>query len=449
MLRRKVLIVGGTGRIGSALSEGLGFEYEIARTSRHATIDDASRDIYQIDVGGSADALSRLASGVDTIVALGATGHETGYDAIAYANLRGACNVFEAARRRGVRRVIFASTNHVYDGYRGKGIMVREDMPVAPGGLYPASKVFGEALAHAYAWSSGVSAICLRIGNFPANNRPTAKSVARWISARDMCDLVRRCIEVENTPYAVLNAVSENDERWLSLDAARDLVGYVPADNGSAILATLPPAEPMYRRRRAVTTQTVIPRPLPADDKWRVAVTGAPGRRAEALRRWPRRELRLVDLTDIDAAGEPGVLRQAVRDADAIVHCVPRLPDAEYDALAHHVARGAYHVLEAACAANVHRVVLLLDWSVFAGYTGDPWHLPPNAVARPVSLSGALHTFVRAMAHAYTLKRGLWVSALQCGDLGSPHWSADTLAATCDKAVQSADGPCAYFHALD
>ncbi len=67
-------------------------------------------------------------------------------------NVGGARNVLEAAARVGVRRVVIASSAHVYAGQRGLG--VREDAPQAAENLYAETKIEVEKLACEFAQRS-------------------------------------------------------------------------------------------------------------------------------------------------------------------------------------------------------------------------------------------------------------------------------------------------------
>ena len=124
------------------------------------------------------DAVQRAVDGVDAVVHLGAVPDEAPFEEIAGPNLHGAFHVFEACRRAGVKRVVFASSNHA-SGMYPVGVPLDGDQPPRPDGLYGASKVFGEALGRMYVERFGLSVVCLRIGSFQP--RP-----ARAARARDL-----------------------------------------------------------------------------------------------------------------------------------------------------------------------------------------------------------------------------------------------------------------------
>ena len=108
---------------------------------------------------------------------------ESSFEAIAGPNLHGAFHVFEACRRAGVRRVVFASSNHA-TGMYAPGEPLDGAQPPRPDGLYGASKVWGEALGRLYVDRSGSSVVCLRIGSFQPRPRER-RELATWLSHAD------------------------------------------------------------------------------------------------------------------------------------------------------------------------------------------------------------------------------------------------------------------------
>jgi hypothetical protein len=105
------------------------------------------------------------------------------------ANVAATFNVFEAARECGVRRLVFASTNHA-TGFYPRSQRVGRRIPFDRT-LYAVTKVFGEALGRLYADKWGLDVICLRIGAF--GNRPTSvHALSMWLSERDAVQLFTR-----------------------------------------------------------------------------------------------------------------------------------------------------------------------------------------------------------------------------------------------------------------
>jgi len=166
-------------------------------------------------------------------------------------NVTGARNAFEAAHRVGVGRVVYASSIMVSWGYQQdepyKAIaecrfdevdekelrVVTHEWPVRPTGLYPASKVWGEALGRYYADVHGMSVICLRIGWVNGVDTPRSQPgmAPIWCSQRDIAQMVERAIQApDDLRFDVFYAVSNNRLCWVDIEHARQVLGYVPQD---------------------------------------------------------------------------------------------------------------------------------------------------------------------------------------------------------------------------
>ncbi|MDB5808135.1 MAG: Epimerase [Betaproteobacteria bacterium] len=238
---RRVLITGSAGEIGCVLRAGL---YGGGRTLRLFDIKpQAARpdeEVLAADIGDTA-ALAQAMHGIDCVVHLAGVPREGAWDAILPNNIIGTYNVFEAARNAGVKRVIFASSNHVIGYYRAtEAVGISE--PERPDSRYGVSKAYGEALGRLYADKYGLEVACLRIGSFRARPQD-ARQLATWISHRDMVELVRCCIDAAPFHFLVLYGVSNNARnRWQNPDAAT--VGYRPLDNAEQYAAELETIKP-------------------------------------------------------------------------------------------------------------------------------------------------------------------------------------------------------------
>jgi uronate dehydrogenase len=226
---QRILITGAAGAIGTTLRTGLKGIYPLIRLSdiRPIPAMRGGEEFVSADLSEPA-AVARLMHGIDCVVHLGGVPREDQWDAILHNNIVGTYNVFEAAQKSGVRRIVFASSNHVIGFYRATRT-VGTDEPLRPDSRYGVSKAFGEALARLYADKHGMSVACLRIGSF--RERPqSARQLATWVSPRDLTQLVRRCIDAPDYRYLVLYGVSNNTRsRWHNPHAAR--IGYAPEDN--------------------------------------------------------------------------------------------------------------------------------------------------------------------------------------------------------------------------
>jgi uronate dehydrogenase len=185
-----------------------------------------------------AAAVGAVTRDIDCVVHLAGVPREGAWDAILPNNIVGTYNVFEAARASGVRRIVYASSNHVIGYYRAQQ-RVGIDAPVRPDSRYGVSKVFGEALGRLYADKHGIGVACLRIGSFREYPQDT-RQLATWMSPRDMIELVRCAIEAPRYHYITVYGVSANTRaRWDNPDAA--LIGYVPIDDAEHYASVVPP----------------------------------------------------------------------------------------------------------------------------------------------------------------------------------------------------------------
>ncbi len=187
------------------------------------------------------DAL-RITRGVDAIVHLGGYSVEGPWEGILSANIIGCYNVFEAARRNGVKRILFPTSNHATGFYRRDQTIDHRVYP-KPDSRYGVSKVFGEALGSLYADKYGMEVFCMRIGN--VNAVPIDKRrLAILFTPRDLAQLVTIGIEHPGIRFEIVYGVSKNKRSWYDNSNAYRL-GYQPQDDSEVyareILAREPP----------------------------------------------------------------------------------------------------------------------------------------------------------------------------------------------------------------
>ncbi|TMJ51884.1 MAG: NAD(P)-dependent oxidoreductase [Alphaproteobacteria bacterium] len=233
----RVLITGAAGRIGRTLRAGLGKRYRLLRLLDLAPLGAAAagEEVVHADIGDLA-AMEAALEGIDCVVHLAGVPEEDVWEKILPANIVGTYNVFEAARRRGTRRIVFASTNHVV-GFHPRDRRLDEIVMPRPDTRYGASKAFGEALGRLYADKHGISVACLRIGSLQVKPQDE-RQLATWISPRDTVELVRCCIEAPDYHFLIVYGVSNNrDRRWF--DRASRLLGYAPQDDAEAFAAEI------------------------------------------------------------------------------------------------------------------------------------------------------------------------------------------------------------------
>jgi uronate dehydrogenase len=174
-----------------------------------------------------ADAL-RITKGIDAIVHLGGYSVEGPWESILQANIIGCYNVFEAARRNGVKRVLFPTSNHAVGFYRRDQTIDHRVYP-KPDSRYGVSKVFGEALGSLYADKYGMEVFMMRIGN--VNPVPIDKRrLSIWFSPRDLAQLVSIGIEHPDIKFEIVYGISRNKRAWYDNSNAFRL-GYRPQDD--------------------------------------------------------------------------------------------------------------------------------------------------------------------------------------------------------------------------
>jgi uronate dehydrogenase len=188
-----------------------------------------------------AAAVHALLEGVDAVVHLGGVSTEQPWAPILRANIEGAFHLYEAARKRGVKRIVFASSNHVTGFYRQDEVISPRD-PVRPDGLYGLSKAFGENLARLYFDRHGIETVCLRIGSSFAEPK-NRRMLATWLSYDDLERLVVASLTAPVVGFSVIYGLSDNTTGWWDNTGARH-IGYRPQDSSEPFRAALEAAEP-------------------------------------------------------------------------------------------------------------------------------------------------------------------------------------------------------------
>ena len=249
---KAILITGAAGDVGTHLRNELAGRY-VLRLSDIRPIKKLaqSETFVRGDVGRLPDML-RVSKGVDAIVHLGGFALEGPWDVILRTNIVGCYNVFEAARVNGVKRILFATSNHVIGFYRRDQKIDHRVYP-KPDSRYGLSKVFGEQLGSLYADKYGLRVFCMRIGN--VNLAPADKRrLSIWISPRDFAQLVKIGIEHADIRFEIVYGVSGNQRSWYDNSNAERL-GYRPQDDAEAYAGAVLAKEKPGSDPRAETFQ--------------------------------------------------------------------------------------------------------------------------------------------------------------------------------------------------
>jgi uronate dehydrogenase len=243
---QKILVTGAAGGIGTRLRKLMKGLYPSIRWSDIRKPDDlaADEDFVVADLTDLA-AVKDIVAGVDGIVHLGGYSIEGPWETILNSNIIGCYNLFEAAYRTGVKRVVFASSNHAM-GFYPRTQRIGVGVNVRPDSRYGISKAFGEAVGAFYADKHGLRVTCLRIGNVgdaPLDQR----RLAIWLKPEDLVQLIRIGLEHRDIRFEIFYGASDNADAWWDNSNARRF-GYKPVgkaddyrEQALAAQAKLPP----------------------------------------------------------------------------------------------------------------------------------------------------------------------------------------------------------------
>jgi uronate dehydrogenase len=230
---KKIALSGAGGQLGSVVRTALiarGIPLRSAAGSKPLAPLVEGEDVMHGDLREPA-VVDRLLEGVDVLIHFAGTSVERPLPEIIDNNLRALVEVYEGARRQGVRRVVFASSNHAIGMYPVTEHLSL-DCALRPDGFYGLSKVWGEALARMYWDKHGIESICVRIGS--CLERPTEpRHLSTWFGHGDLMHFLDRCVEAEGVGFLTVWGVSANTRSWWDNSGAERL-GYRPTQNAEA-----------------------------------------------------------------------------------------------------------------------------------------------------------------------------------------------------------------------
>jgi nucleoside-diphosphate-sugar epimerase len=244
MILPKLLITGHSGLIGKILWRGLADSFELYGVD--VCLSEQTGNVFRADISNP----EQINTVFERIPALACVVHLAGdpradadWQSVLVNNIAGTRNLYEAARAHGVKRVVFASSNHVTGAYEGfprslhtqeNPTLITTQYPIRPDGYYGVSKAAGEAIARMYYEVHGLESICLRIGSVLKDDDPArhARNQSIWLSHRDLVQLVKKSLLAE-VRFAIYYGVSNNRKRFWDIADAMAEIGYQPEDDAS------------------------------------------------------------------------------------------------------------------------------------------------------------------------------------------------------------------------
>lgn len=210
---KRILLTGAAGGLGKILRERIKPWADVVRLSDIGDMGAAGEgeEIFRCDLADKA-AVMEMMEGVEAVLHFGGISTENNFEAIMQANILGTYNLYEAAHKLGVRRIVFASSNHTIGFYRTTE-RIDADSPTRPDSMYGISKCFGEQLSRYYYDRAGIETVCLRIGSsFPEPRNP--RMMVTWFSYDDLVESLRCSLFTPRVGHTILFGVSDNPGQW-------------------------------------------------------------------------------------------------------------------------------------------------------------------------------------------------------------------------------------------
>jgi uronate dehydrogenase len=239
---RRLLLTGAAGNLGKQLRGALAAWADVVRVSDIAPLGEVAEheEASVVDLADAA-AVHALLEGVDAVIHLGGISVEAPFEDLLEANIRGLYNLYSAAQKQGVKRIIYASSNHAV-GFHPTTTVVDTDAPLRPDTLYGVTKCFGESLSRYYFDRFGLETVCLRIGSsFEQPRNP--RMLVTYLSYRDFIELVRCSLFTNRVGHAIIYGVSDNRISWVDNKKAAFL-GFRPQDSSTQFEHLFPASAP-------------------------------------------------------------------------------------------------------------------------------------------------------------------------------------------------------------
>jgi uronate dehydrogenase len=241
-MKRKVLITGAAGRIGTKVIPLLTQSFDLLLADNNIEklkgLAEKGYATTSLDILNQEECI-KVCNEIDTIIHLaGNPSPKASFAELKGVNMEGVYNIFTAAKSEGVKRVVLASSIHAIKAYTEER-QVKTDMPTYPLDLYGVSKVFDEVLANYFAYQEGIEAIAIRIGGFDSihqsyekGEKVTKQQMTSYISPNDMAHLLERCVLASlRHPFMIAHGISDNAFKFMDLSDTKEILGYSPKDD--------------------------------------------------------------------------------------------------------------------------------------------------------------------------------------------------------------------------
>ena len=238
MTKKRILMTGASGRIGSTFFEAMNGRYLFTLVDILAPSYSYGSEHRFVSTDLSERfALANLLSDIDTVLHLAANPDPSAtFEQILHSNIVATSHVLESVSQSGCSRFIYASSAQVIEGYPVDR-QVTTQMAVNPANLYGVSKCYGEALCAYYSSQKALSTLCVRIGAFEpegSGNLQNGRDLSAWLAPADAVSLLERCIEAPDIGHAIVHGISDNRFKRLDLSDTTALLGYAPQANAFA-----------------------------------------------------------------------------------------------------------------------------------------------------------------------------------------------------------------------
>jgi uronate dehydrogenase len=247
-VKSPVLLTGASGMLGRMvrpLLTGLGWELHCLDRQPDGDLEVMSIDVHD------ADALDAATVGCGSVIHLAGLPNEAPLPEILQANVQGTQSVLDAALRRGIRRVVLASSNHAVGMWeREADSDLQVDIRPRPDTFYGVAKVAAEALGQLYADRFGLEVVSLRIGTCRPQPR-NRRELATWLSPGDAARLLDASLRGDVAGHVIAYGVSANTRAWWDLSTAKAM-GYKPEDDAEIYADEIPPEGSGRRPRTGV-----------------------------------------------------------------------------------------------------------------------------------------------------------------------------------------------------